>query len=334
MPSVNLRNVADKAGVSVATASRALRGLPFVKPAVRLAVKQAAEALGYEIPALVGKVLAEVRRGRGASFAGTLAAIHLPGGPQPIILPFQQEILVGARSRAAELGFNLELFDLGVKPLAPVALGRILAARGTSGIILLHDQRRQELDGFPWELFPAVELDYSMGGPALHTVCIDHHHTMGIVLRELAARGCRRPGLVIERSKDERIENRWTAAFQSQAKRVGLSAPEPLVVERWDASIFVHWFEGNRPDIILGHRDEIALWLSKHSLGEHFFSLNRNESRLDVTGLDLRPAAQGIIAVDTVVGQIHRHERCIPREPCTIMISGQWKDASGPPFLI
>jgi LacI family transcriptional regulator len=330
----NLRAVAERAGVSVATASRALRGLPHVKPAVREAVARAAKALGYETPPLVGAVLAQVRRGRGAGFAGTIAVVHVPGAGQPRLLPFQREVVAGARRRAGELGFTLEVFDLEPEGIGPAALGRILTARGAAGVIVLHEHRSGELDGFPWERFPAVELDYSAGRPVLHTVCIDHHHTLGLVLRELAARGRRRPGLAIERFKDERLDGRWTGAFRAQTRRLGLDEIEPLVLARWDEAEFAAWMGAARPDVVMGHRDEIARWLERHAEDARFFSLNRNESRLDVTGLDLRPATQGAVAVDAVVAQAHRREKGPPADPRTIMIAGRWIEAGSRPYRI
>jgi LacI family transcriptional regulator len=324
----NLKEVATRAGVSVATASRALRGLPHVKPELREAVARAARSLGYETPPLVGAVLSQVRRGRGAAFAGTLAVVHVPGKGQPALLPFQRAVVAGARERAAELGFTLEVFDLGVDGIGPEALGRILTTRGVAGVIILHDHRTTELDGLPWERFPAAELDYSAGRPALHTVCIDHHHTLGLVLKELRARGFRRPGLMIERFKDERIDGRWSGAFHTQTRRLGFDSLEPLVVERWSADLFSTWIKSNKPDVVLGHRDEIADWLAKQKGQTAFFSLNRNESKRDVAGLDLQPRLQGLVAVDTVVAQVHRREKGPPADPRTVMIAGRWVEGA------
>ena len=320
----NLRAVAAKARVSVATASRALRSLPHVKPSVREAVMRAAGELKYEIPPLVGTVLSHVRRGRGqggAVYTGTLAVLHVPGPGQTVLLPFQQEVVAGARHRAGTLGFTLEIFDLGAERMKPAALGRVLTAREIAGVVVLHAHRTTELDGFPWERFPAVELDYSAGRPALHTVCIDHHHTMGQAMMELAGRGYKRPGLMIERFKDERIEGRWSAAFVAHVGRLRLARLAPLVVDQWDEPAFEKWMERTRPDVVLSHRDE-AVALLRDRAG--FFSLNWNERRCNVAGLDLRPQLQGEVAVEMVVARVQRNERGPWAEPRTAMLAGRW----------
>jgi LacI family transcriptional regulator len=320
----NLRSVAAKAGVSVATASRALRGLPHVKPAVREAVARAARSLKYDAPPLVGAVLSHVRRGRergGSAYTGTLAVLHVPGPGQPVLLPFQREVVAGARRRSGTLGFTLEVFELGAERMKPEVLGRVMFARGIAGVMVLHGHRTVELDGFPWDRFPAVELDYSAGRPALHTVCIDHHHTMGQAMMELAGRGYKRPGLVIERFKDERIERRWSAAFVAHVGRLRLAKLAPLVIDHWEAPAFEKWMERTRPDVVISHRDEAVALLDDRA---GFFSLNWNERRCDVAGLDLRPQLQGEVAVEMVVARVQRNERGPPSEPRTAMVAGHW----------
>jgi DNA-binding LacI/PurR family transcriptional regulator len=324
-----LREVAARTGVSIATVSRALRGLPNVRPELREQVKRVAKTLGYEIAPLMGTVLSQVRRGRGgAIFGGVLAVVHVPGAGQPRMLPFQREIAAGARRRAAALGFGLEVFELEKQGVGAVALGRILTARGVSAVIVLHEHRSVEMEGFPWERFAAVELDYSAGKPALHTISIDHHRTLGLALRELARRGFKRPGLALELSKDDRLDGRWSGAFRAQTRRLGLEESEPLIFAQWHQAEFDAWVHATRPDVVIGHRDEIAKRLTDQTPAIGFFSLNRNESRLDVSGLDLRPAVQGSVAVDSVVAQLHRRELGPPIEPRTIMISGRWVDAT------
>jgi LacI family transcriptional regulator len=323
----NLRVIAAKAGVSVATASRALRGKGPVSGRAAERVRRAAEELGYSCSPLLGAMLSQVRRGRGASFVGTLAVVHVASAAQPRPVPFQLAVVEGARERARQLGFTLDLFEPFASALKPAALGRVLEARGIAGVILLHDHRDREMEGFPWERFALVELDYAAGRPALHTVCIDHHHTLGLALKRLATSGRRRAGLAIERYKDDRLDWRWSAAFFAQARRAGMESTEPMVMDKWDRAGFEAWIESERPDVVIGHRDEIAALLTgRGRRGPGFFSLNRNESRLGVAGLDLVPAAQGRAAVDAVVAQILRGERGPPAEPRTLMVAGRWTD--------
>lgn len=334
----NLREIAERAGVSVATVSRALRGRGTVSEAVEARVRKVAKDMGYKALPLLGAVLSQVRRGRGASFVGSLAIVHVPSAAQPEPVAFQREVVEGARSRAEQMGFVVELFELGGLAMRPQRLGRVLEARGVRGVIVLHDHREGELEGFAWEKFALAQLDYAAGSPALHTVCIDHHHTLGLALRELAARGMQRAGLAIERMKDDRLDGRWSGAFYAQARRAGMAAVEPLVMDGWEGERFGAWLDEVRPDVVLGHRDEISMLLRARNAGERrsrrrgegtaFVSLNKNESRLEVSGLDLVPRIQGAVAVDAVVAQIFRGERGPPGEPRTLMVAGRWVEGN------
>ena len=52
-----IKEVASEAGVSIATVSRALRGLNHVNPETRKKILDAAEKLGYSIPQSYAKAL-------------------------------------------------------------------------------------------------------------------------------------------------------------------------------------------------------------------------------------------------------------------------------------
>ena len=52
-----IKEVASEAGVSIATVSRALRGLNHVNPETRKKILDAAEKLGYPIPQSSAKAL-------------------------------------------------------------------------------------------------------------------------------------------------------------------------------------------------------------------------------------------------------------------------------------
>lgn len=325
----SVRSISRKTGLSTATVSRALRGSPLVTAETRKRVEQAAKSIGYKMTPIVGAVLSNIRRATQHGYIGNLALIHVPSPSERELLPFQKDVIEGAKARAASLGFKLELFDLGKLEMRPEALSRVLQARGIAGVILIHKQRRQELDGFAWEQFPLVEIDHSLGKPSLHTVCIEHFETLTLSLERLTALGYRRPGLFLEEHKDKRLKYVWSAAFRSfQETHLETEGVPPLRVTRMSAEDFLAWFRAHTPDLVIGHRDEAIEWL--HSSGHRipsdigFFNLNWNERSRPCAGLDLRPELQGEVAVDAVVAQIHRNEKGIPTDPRTTMVSGRW----------
>lgn len=329
--SAGIRSVAEKTGLSVATVSRALRGLDSVHPETRIIVEKAAKAVGYRRATLVGAVLASVRRARHASFVGNLAVIdvHPPGRPER--LGFHQAVLTGAKRRAKALGFALDVFDLGAGGHTQPTLVRMLRARGVLGLVVFHQERPVELEGFPWSEFAVAEIDHGAAGGALHCVCVDHHATFTHALGRLTQLGYRRAGLFIEQPKDARLNFKWSAAFlahQATHRELGrvpvLSKP---VITECD---LVAWCDRHEPDLLIGHKDAAIPWLrarrGREAAPKGFFNLNWNERTLPCAGIDQRPELQGEVAVESIVAQIHRHERGLPAVPQTIMISGQWTD--------
>jgi LacI family transcriptional regulator len=93
---VTLTAVAARAGVSVATASRALRGRGEMAPETRAGVLRAAAELGYPGAAARGRP----RRGTALMFDLVLGHFHDP---------YTEEITAGARTTASGLGYDLVL---------------------------------------------------------------------------------------------------------------------------------------------------------------------------------------------------------------------------------
>lgn len=328
---LSLKSIAEKTGCSTATVSRALRGSPLVHHETREAVQAAATALGYVRPALVGEVMASLRRSRQHSHLGNLAIIHICAPESGALLPFQKEFLVGARRRAADLGFALnELSYIPGQSRLPV-LQRVLRARGVKGLIFFNVLAQADLSAFDWSPYAAVQIDYPVLAPALHSAGIDHHGTLHLALTQLLNRGYRRIGLFMTRPKDQRLAFKWSGAFAAFQRRFPAAGHIPeLEQPELSRSKFLQWFRRHRPDAVVGHQTVVIDWL----LGAGFkvpddvgvITLNQNEAERPCAGLDLVPASQGAAAVDAVVGQIHRFERGIPNRPTMTLIEGIWID--------
>lgn len=331
MPPVTLRQLAASCGLSSSTVSRALSGHPNVRAPVRARVEAEARRLGYHRNHLVGALMSQVRTARTARFHGNLAAVHVPSPEQPRPRPMQQVMIDAARARAEELGFRLDSFTLDRADGGAAALGRMLRARGVQGVLFLYSRQTDADHGFPWEHFASAEIDYGSNRPSQHTVAIDHHLTLFNALTRLQALGYRRIGLFIERYKDDRLLNKWTAAFRSfQESRGDIGQVPLLVADTMTPATFLAWYREHRPDLVLGHVDRAILWLREARVAvprqAGFFNLNWNERGRPCAGLDLRPELQGAAAVDSVVAQIHRNERGRPADPYTVMLSGRWMD--------
>ena len=331
MAGVTLRTLAERAGSSPATVSRALSGHPHVKTSVRVRIEALAREMGYARSALVASVLSQVRSSRTPHYRGTLAILHVPAPGQRALLGPQRRAVAGASQRAAALGFTLETVRVEPKALPAPALGRMLAARGVAGVVVMGTHGTEVLAGFPWECFAAVTFDYGMTGARQHTATIDHHWTLTEALLRLRTMGYRRIGLFLERVKDERIVYKWSATFRSfQHQQGGIGRVPVLFLPRLEPESFHSWRERHRPDLYLGHCDAVIDWLEAKRIrvprDAGFFSLNHDECSRPCAGLDLRPQSLGAVAVDALFAQIVRNERGLPETPQVVMFAGRWAD--------
>ena len=327
----SIRIIAEACGVSIATVSRALAGHPTVRPETRERVVAAARRLGYARNNLVGTVMSQLRASRAMNFKGSLALIHVPSPGQPHLLPTQQRIIEGARARAVELGFKLDVFTLSAEGFNLRRLVQVLRARNVSGLILIYSDPSNATADFPWDDFTAVEIDYGEREPRITTVCIDHYQTFMGALSRLHALGYRRMGLFLERFKDDRLWFRFSAAYHSfHLYETSAKQLPPYVTERMQAGGFLAWYRKHKPDLVVGHVDEAVGWL--RSIGVRvpeataYFNLNWTARRRPCAGLDYVPELQGSVAADSVIGQVLRHERGRPANPLNTMIRGRWVD--------
>jgi LacI family transcriptional regulator len=291
----------------------------------------AARRQGYRRNELVGKLMSHVRTGRTQRFLGNLAVIHVPSPDQPELLPAQRRIMAGAASRARELGFKLYEFSSASDGLDADGYARVLRARGVQGVILLYTKPTSVMATFPWDEFAAIEIDHGERDTVLHTVCLDHYMTITGALMRLQGRGYRRAGLFVARFNDERIAHKWSGAFRSfQHVSSSMGKLPPLIVDRIEEAPFLRWYRKFKPDLLIGHMDEVVGWLESAGVAvpdqTAFFNLSWTERTRPCAGLDLRLELQGEVAAETVISQIHRGERGLPADPRTFMIRGRWVD--------
>ena len=214
-PAPTVRSLARTLGLSHTTVSDALRGKGRVDPATAARVQKAARDAGYQRNPLAAAVMSELRRSRGATFRGVLAAVDLAEPDRAPHGVFHRELVFGARERAVDLGFKLEEFLVGSGGMTATRLDSILQSRGIHGVLLLPSWYAPDWSELDWSRYAAVYTDYVIERPPLHCVCCNHYRSMAALLLRLKERGYTRPGLFLERGRDERTQRRFSAAFRS-----------------------------------------------------------------------------------------------------------------------
>jgi LacI family transcriptional regulator len=326
---VTVRSLARTLRLSVATVSTALSGRGRVSADTRRRVLQAARLAGYRHNPLAATLMSELRRARGQVFRGVLAAVDLFEPARAPHGAFHRELLVGAKARADELGFKLTEFFVGRDDLTVARLDLVLRARGIHGVLLLPAWHAPNWSGLDWGHYAGVYTDYNIGEPALHCVCCNHYRSMMLTLARLRERGYRRPGLFLERGRNERIHHRWGAAFHAfQEGSTAASPVPPLFSSDLGRAEFERWFKRYRPDVVISHYTETIDWME--SCGARvpdthgFVCLNLLYKARPCAGLDQQPRELGARSVELLIAQLQRNERGVPEWPTTTTIPARW----------
>lgn len=197
-----LREVAERAGVGIASASRALSGREGNTAEVRARVLKAAAELGYT-PNLVAQSL----RRRSSMLVGFVAS--------DIANPLVAGVLRGAEQVLGAAGFSLLLTDSAGQPENDAVRVRLMRQRQVEGLLILpvcedHVETLEELR----QMSVVVAVDRSLPEDLRASfVLSDHGPGMAEAASYLVARGRRRLALVTGR--DVRPARERLAALHS-----------------------------------------------------------------------------------------------------------------------
>ncbi len=326
-----VRSLARSLRLSPATVSNALSGHGRIAPETVERVKQAAIEAGYRHNPLAATLMSELRRSRGGTFRGVLAAVDILEPDRPPHGAFHSEIVAGARARAAQLGYKLQEFAVGRAGLTMQRLNSILHSRGIHGVLLLPKWHAPDTTALDWSRYAGVYTDYNVGEPVLHCMCCNHYRSMLLVLEKLTALGYKRPGLYLEQGRNERVYYRWGAAFHAflQHHR-GLQRIPPLFTPKQERTNFITWFRRYKPDVVISHFTGALDWME--SVGARvpadcgFFCLNLLFGTRASAGLDQHPRELGVRSAELLIAQLQRNELGVPIGATTTTVSAGWVD--------
>jgi LacI family transcriptional regulator len=333
---VRLQDIADRAGVSKATVSLAMRNHNSIPIATRKRIQDIARKLGYQPNPLVSALMSYQRTTRKQPVKHLTLAIVVNfcrnSGWRSYL---SDDLLSTAAAQATRHGYQLEQFWLGDLKMSSRRLSTVLYQRNIPGVIMAPLPAAHGHLPLEWKRFSAVAIGYSLLKPPLHRVTTDRFQAMRLAFRQLRRMGYSRIGLAMHSNQDARVNHQWGAAFVWEQQQIPSSnRTSPLLVDEqdWNERKFAKWFEFNRPEVILGYDPTIIEWLKKfgckvpQDVGfAHLWNPDRSG---EFAGLYHDPPAIGSAAVDFLVGMIHRNERGIPERPQTLLLDAGWQDGS------
>jgi LacI family transcriptional regulator len=248
-------------------------------------------------------------------------------------LKINRDFFSGAAASADRHGYKQEEFWLREPKMTAKRLSTILYSRNVSGFIIAPLPVALGHIRLDWDKFSAVALGYSLAGPQLHRAVNHQFRSMRLAMRRFRKLGYRRVGLALRASIDERVDHHWVGSFLVEQRRRPAQDQVPLLVvpdREWREESFRTWFKACRPAVIISQHEEILDWLQKMSVcvpeEVGFVHLNCPDESGRFAGIYQKAPTVGAVAVDFLVGMIHRNERGIPSLPHSILVEGTWHD--------
>jgi len=209
-PHVRTRDVAARAGVSVATVSRVLNGADSVAPEYRDKVLAAVEALGYR-----PNRLARNLRRQGAEMIGLVVS--------DIENPHFAQMVRAAEDEAYRRGYRVLLCNTDESPEKQAAYLEVLAGERVRGVILApSDPAGREISQLLDLGIPVVAFDRSVRDPRADAVLVQNARAAELATEHLLAMGRERIGFIGGPVTTETGRER-TAGYEATMRRHGLT---------------------------------------------------------------------------------------------------------------
>ena len=292
--SASARTVADKAGVSVMTVSRALRDRPGVSEKTRKLVRKIADEIGYR-PQLAARALR----------TGIVETVGFLIWSQDALRgQYHSESLAGMDSVVSESGYNMLL----AVPPAGTGMGKYaqrLISEGRVGALVIQGARltARELEAIPDLNAPTILINYHFpeSKSPLPCSCVGFDNYEGIeqAVRHLAALGHKRIAYIGGTPEDQDAIER-ESAFRQVMKSLGLPLKSSWIrpghfaesTQAGQAQADYLLAEGkNRPTAVVCASDGIAYGVltSMRRAGGHV------PEGLSVVGFDNQEASEHVV---------------------------------------
>ncbi|WP_374945482.1 LacI family DNA-binding transcriptional regulator [Agreia sp.] len=248
---MTLADVAAGAGVSIATASRALSGKPRVSREMVDRVRAVAADLGYRVDPI-----ARALRDGSSRLVGMIVPV--------ISIPFFSQLIDAVEEELSRAGFELLLADSHGFVDEEVRRLRVLGDRRVDGILIVASDRTASMPSIanvPHDI-PVVTLDRATDKPITDFVGVDNELGMELLFDHLAEQGVASVGYAGTDDATTSGVERWQG-FNRLARRhgmeVGATFRGEFSIESGMAAADHITKAGTLPDAIVCGSDQVAV---------------------------------------------------------------------------
>jgi len=334
-PRATLKDVAQRARLSLSAVSLALRRPAALPAATVTRVRRAAAALGYTPdPAL--SALAAYRSARRVhrDFAVIALVSNWSRPREWFQRASAQALWEGASTRARALGYSLQHLWAREHGASPARFGRVLVNRGIRGLILAPFEDPDTRFDLPWENFAVVAVERPARYPTFHHVVPGYFADMLLVWDQLRRRAYRRIGLVLDHRLADRAAHQWEAAHGFEQQRGSAADFVPTFVTRGDkgAAGFLDWLRLHRPDAVVSRSDLVHPTLRAAGLrfpaDLGYASLNVVDDAPGVSGILQPREVMGAAAIDALNAQLLVSHRGPGANSLGTQVDGIWYEGA------
>ncbi|MBK1877681.1 LacI family DNA-binding transcriptional regulator [Pelagicoccus mobilis] len=321
-PRTTISDIAKEAGVSKATVSMALRGMPEISSKTRDRVKSIADELGYRADPSLSKIAALRWKNRVAQEGARIALIEY--AREESLSHDNESLIEGARQKANALGYEFETHTVRTqRELSTIS--RILYHRGVDGVALVAMNDEKLRDAFNWDSFSCVSIRDSETVCLVDSVDTDVKTEMVQVVEAIRSTSHRRVGLVLSGDKNSIandfarkgiLEGLMYSSFGANCTYCVLFRDEASSEE------VRAWVEQNELEVVVGYDDSVYDALAGVDVG--FLSLKTDGRDGQIAGVRDESVRVGVTGIDHLDRLIRFGTRGRLAETTCYHVAGNW----------
>lgn len=331
---VTVRDIAQAAGVSHSTVSRALQGSPLVRKDTGKKLVDLAEKMGYRPDPMLSALTAYRSRVQLRKQRDALAFVV-----GPYVIKGWSDIIQSAHERAERLGFDLQEY-VWREDLSASRQSEILRSRGVRGIIVGPLTKENHLIKLPLRInyFSFVAIGRFISTPRVNTVTPNHFGSVRQAMDMLRGKGYRRIGLALLERLNFHVDDRIRTAYLGYQSYLPDMECVPMChpsSEECETSQILRWFEEEKPDAILSynhiheHLVDAGIRIPEDVA---FASLNLNsQTEGRIAGTNVNDRMVGQVAVNLLNSQLLSGEIGEPEVRQTLIVDTFWEDGPTAP---